>query len=55
MVNNYPPLSFYLVGALARLTGDAVIAGRILACCRSWRHAAASRWYCGEWTAAHRP
>ena len=31
MVNNYPPLSFYLVGALARFTGDAVIAGRILA------------------------
>ncbi|HMH64239.1 MAG TPA: hypothetical protein VK515_01555 [Rhizomicrobium sp.] len=31
MANNYPPLSFYIVGALARLTGDAVIAGRILA------------------------
>ena len=31
MVNNYPPLSFYLVGALSRLTGDTVIAGRILA------------------------
>jgi hypothetical protein len=31
MVNNYPPLSFYLVDALSRLTGDAVIAGRILA------------------------
>ncbi len=31
MINNYPPLSFYLVGALARLTGDAVIAGRIVA------------------------
>jgi hypothetical protein len=30
MVNNYPPLSFYIVGALARLTGDAVIAGRVL-------------------------
>jgi hypothetical protein len=30
MVNNYPPLSFYLAAALARLTGDAVIAGRIL-------------------------
>jgi len=30
MVNNYPPLSFYIVGAMARLTGDAVIAGRIL-------------------------
>jgi hypothetical protein len=30
MVNNYPPLSFYAVAALTRLTGDAVIAGRIL-------------------------
>jgi hypothetical protein len=30
MVNNYPPLSFYIVGSLARLTGDAVVAGRIL-------------------------
>src|SRR5262249_1952471 len=31
MVNNYPPLSFYLVGVVSRLTGDAVIAGRIVA------------------------
>lgn len=31
MVNNYPPLSFYLVAAITGLTGDAVIAGRILA------------------------
>src|ERR1044071_1632659 len=30
MVNNYPPLSFYMVGALTELTGDAVIAGRFL-------------------------
>ena len=30
MVNNYPPLSFYLVAALTKLTGDAVIAGRVL-------------------------
>ena len=30
MVNNYPPLSFYLVAALTKMTGDAVIAGRIL-------------------------
>lgn len=29
--NNYPPLSFYLVGLLARLTGDAIIAGRLVA------------------------
>jgi len=40
MVNNYPPLSFYAVAALATLTSDAVIAGRLLsllsflaACC----------------------
>src|SRR6201986_1965978 len=31
MINNYPPLSFYLVGGLTRLTHDAVIAGRLLA------------------------
>jgi hypothetical protein len=31
MINNYPPLSFYPVGALSWLTGDAIIAGRILA------------------------
>jgi hypothetical protein len=30
MVNNYPPLSFYVVGALTKLTGDAVMAGRLL-------------------------
>jgi hypothetical protein len=30
MVNNYPPLSFYLAAALTHVTGDAVIAGRIL-------------------------
>ncbi|HWY65247.1 MAG TPA: hypothetical protein VNX61_08530, partial [Rhizomicrobium sp.] len=30
MVNNYPPLSFYLVAGLTKLTGDAVIAGRLL-------------------------
>jgi hypothetical protein len=28
--NNYPPLSFFLAGALAKLTGDAIIAGRIM-------------------------
>ena len=31
MVNNYPPLSFYMVRAVAALTGDAVVAGRIIA------------------------
>lgn len=30
MYNNYPPLSFYVVGALGRLLGDAIAAGRIL-------------------------
>ena len=29
--NNYPPLSFYVVGALGRLAGDNVIAGRFVA------------------------
>ena len=29
-VNNYPPLSFYLVAALSLLTHDVIIAGRIL-------------------------
>ncbi len=29
--NNYPPLSFYLVGGLGRIVGDDVIAGRIVA------------------------
>ena len=29
-VNNYPPLSFYLVGSLGRLLGDNIVAGRIL-------------------------
>ena len=31
MVNNYPPLSFTLVAGMTMVTGDAVIAGRILA------------------------
>jgi len=31
MVNNYPPLSFYLVAAVTAVTGDAVIAGRLVA------------------------
>lgn len=30
MVNNYPPLSFYIVGEFGRVLGDNVIAGRIL-------------------------
>ncbi|HWD29572.1 MAG TPA: glycosyltransferase family 39 protein [Rhizomicrobium sp.] len=31
MVDNYPPLSFYIVGLVAKLAGDAVVAGRIVA------------------------
>ena len=31
MVNNYPPLSFYLVGGLGRVLGDYIFAGRIVA------------------------
>jgi hypothetical protein len=31
LTNNYPPLSFYAVAALTHLTGDAVVAGRLLA------------------------
>lgn len=31
LVNNYPPLSFYAIAVLTPLTGDAVIAGRLLA------------------------
>jgi hypothetical protein len=30
IVNNYPPLSFYLVGALAQVFGDALYVGRVL-------------------------
>lgn len=30
MVNNYPPLSFFIVGAVGRLVGDMIVAGRIV-------------------------
>jgi len=30
MINNYPPLSFYLVGGLGRVIGDNIFAGRIV-------------------------
>lgn len=30
LVNNYPPLSFYVVGAASFLTGDVIIAGRLI-------------------------
>ncbi len=31
LINNYPPLSFYLIAAVSQLTGDAIVAGRIVA------------------------
>ncbi len=30
MVNNYPPLSFYLVGAVGAVVGDNIVAGRLV-------------------------
>ena len=30
ITNNYPPLSFYIVGSAGRLIGDPVLAGRLL-------------------------
>ena len=30
MINNYPPLSFYVVGALGSVLGDNIVAGRIV-------------------------
>ena len=30
LVNNYPPLSFYAVGAVGRLLGDNILAGRLI-------------------------
>ncbi len=30
ITNNYPPLSFYVVGLVGRLVGDPVLAGRLL-------------------------
>ncbi|MGZ6006254.1 MAG: glycosyltransferase family 39 protein [Rhizomicrobium sp.] len=30
LINNYPPLSFFIVGELGRLVGDAIVAGRIV-------------------------
>lgn len=52
--NNYPPLSFYLIGSLGELTGDVVLAGRLLslaslaaialACGKIVRGAGGQRW-----------
>jgi len=30
ITNNYPPLSFYCVGAMGRIIGDTILAGRLL-------------------------
>ncbi|HWE07478.1 MAG TPA: hypothetical protein VG274_12260 [Rhizomicrobium sp.] len=56
MANNYPPLSFYLVGALGRLLGDHIIAGRVISlasflCC-SWFIAIAIGRMKGAWQAS---
>lgn len=32
LVNNYPPLSFYLIGYLSQFTHDAILTGRVLSC-----------------------
>lgn len=52
--NNYPPLSFYLVGAVGKLVGDPVLAGRLVslaalaaiaaACGEVVRSAGGSKW-----------
>src|SRR5581483_2620553 len=34
ITNNYPPLSFYIVGALGRVLGDNLVAGRLIALLR---------------------
>lgn len=31
MINNYPPLSFFIIGSLAHTLGDAIVVGRIVA------------------------
>lgn len=30
MINNYPPLSFYVIGAVGKLTADTIVAGRVV-------------------------
>ncbi len=57
MIDNYPPLSFYIVGAVSCLTGDAIVAGRAVALASLIAvalgiGAAASRMGCGRWEAA---
>jgi Dolichyl-phosphate-mannose-protein mannosyltransferase len=56
MVNNYPPLSFYIVGAVSNLAGDPIVAGRLvsllsLLAVAAATGAAALRMGCGRWEA----
>ena len=55
MINNYPPLSFFLVGALGRITGDMIVAGLSERFAASRTAAIPSLWrkfqpYFYEWT-----
>jgi len=65
ITNNYPPLSFYAVGACGRLAGDAVFAGRLLSILavfatgllvgvgvRQWGGSAGGAWVGGAWYVA---
>ena len=57
MVNNYPPLSFYLIGTFGKLLGDDIFAGRIvsllaLLATACGIGAAARRMGCRTWHAA---
>ena len=44
VANNYPPLSFYLIGALGRITGDNIVAGRMVALAAMLATALLSGW-----------
>ncbi|MDR3416553.1 MAG: hypothetical protein P4L83_10235 [Nevskia sp.] len=52
--NNYPPLSFYIVGAVGRLIGDNVVAGRLTALL-SALVTAGNVFLLGRWLGAARP
>ena len=56
LVNNYPPLSFYLVGGIASITGDAIAVGRWLSLfavvALAAGAAACVRWLGSSWLAA---
>ena len=60
MINNYPPLSFYVVGTLGGLLGDNIVAGRIvsllsLGFVAAGLYAAARRMECGPVAALFAP